>query len=161
MQLGENRGKEKSQSQNPELLLLKVKVLRMEEPYIFQLEIPKSASLIDLHEAIQRAMDFDNDHLFDFFSGRNERSSNSVCGRNQEIWEDASDDYYDLLLEDIYPLPNKFKLYYLFDYGDNWLFEIAKQRKKPVYEATIKYPRVVSSTGVKPKQYPDYDEEYC
>jgi len=46
-----------------------------------------------------------------------------------------------------------FKLYYLFDYGDNWLFQIKKLRKRIVEDVKIKYPRIVTSIGINPKQY--------
>ena len=127
----------------------------------FELQIPESASLMDLHEAIQEAVDFDNDHLFEFYSGRNERNRKIVYGRDEDSWETDLDVYYEIFLEDIYPLPEKCKLYYLFDFGDSWHFEISKQRKKPIFDLKAKYPRVVASKGTKPEQYPDCeDEEY-
>ena len=52
------------------------------------------------------------------------------------------------------------KVFYMFDYGDSWLFQLTKSRKKPhAAEAGITYPRVVSEEGTKPDQYPDWDEE--
>ena len=60
-------------------------------------------------------------------------------------------------LNEIYPITG-YKLYYLFDFGDSWLFEIKKSRKKIVEEKNKKYPIIVESTGVDPEQYPDYEE---
>ena len=34
------------------------------------IEIDSSATLLDLHSAIQDAVDFDDDHLFEFYAGR-------------------------------------------------------------------------------------------
>ena len=51
------------------------------------------------------------------------------------------------------------KLFYLFDFGDSWLFKISKSRKKEFEPVKgIKYPRVVKEEGEKPEQYPDWDE---
>jgi len=50
------------------------------------------------------------------------------------------------------------KLYYLFDFGDHWTFEIRKARgaKKP--EVDVEYPRVVEAIGPDPEQYPTWED---
>lgn len=47
----------------------------------------------------------------------------------------------------------------MFDYGDSWLFQISKSRKRS-FEASqnVQYPRLTIEVGVKPEQYPDWDE---
>ena len=50
-----------------------------------------------------------------------------------------------------------YKLYYLFDYGDEWIFQIKKSRKKKKLNEKIKYPQLIESTGTNPEQYPDYE----
>lgn len=63
------------------------------------------------------------------------------------------------MLESVLPLGKDRKLYYLFDYGDSWLFAVTKSRKNPGNpEPRVKYPRVIDERGVKPEQYPDGDE---
>ena len=57
-------------------------------------------------------------------------------------------------LNEIYPL-NGFKLYYLFDFGDSWLFEIRKSRKKKVANKQSKVPALIESSGANPEQYPE------
>lgn len=66
-------------------------------------------------------------------------------------------DFAKIRLNDLYPLGRK-KIYYLFDFGDHWTFEIRKARavKKP--EADVKYPRVVGAIGPAPEQYPVWDD---
>ena len=49
---------------------IRVKLPRIESECIRVIEIKSSATFLQLHEAIQDAVDFDNDHLFDFFVGR-------------------------------------------------------------------------------------------
>ena len=44
--------------------------LHLEEDCVRVIEIDFRASLNDLHDAIQDAVDFDDDHLFEFFAGR-------------------------------------------------------------------------------------------
>ena len=50
-------------------------------------------------------------------------------------------------------------LYYLFDFGDQWVFQINKTRHKDkAPEPGATYPRVVESKGKNPIQYPDWKE---
>jgi hypothetical protein len=39
------------------------------------------------------------------------------------------------------------KLYYWFDFGDDWTFEIKKSRKKIEKKDNVKYPRIVKKIG--------------
>ncbi len=66
---------------------------------------------------------------------------------------------YTVTVVSLFPLGKGNKLFYMFDYGDNWLFKISKSRKSPK-ELTqgIKYPRIVSETGMKPEQYSALEE---
>lgn len=54
-------------------------------------------------------------------------------------------------------LKPKQKFLYLFDYGDQWEFEV-EYVKEGSPEKTI-YPRIIDSRGEAPQQYPDYEEE--
>lgn len=61
-------------------------------------------------------------------------------------------------LSQVFPPPEKYSLFYMFDYGDEWTFKILKSRKPPKEPSKrCKYPRVVSTKGKRPKQYV-YDE---
>ena len=42
------------------------------------IEIDSKSSLLALHDAIQDAVDFDRDHMFEFFAGRNWRNRKVV-----------------------------------------------------------------------------------
>jgi len=123
------------------------------------IEIDDSASLLDLHAAIQDGVGFDFDHSFEFFAGRNFRNRKLLFGAMGD-WEDETDTLDDVTLQKVYPLPKKLKLYYHFDFGDDWYFEIRKSRKNPAPpRPRVKYPRVVERIGADPQQYGEYDEE--
>jgi hypothetical protein len=119
------------------------------------IEIPDICSLLDLHLFIQNTIRFDNDHLFEFYAGRNDRNRKIIFSENSG-YPDDEDVYENILLKDVYPL-NGLKLYYLFDFGDNWLFEIKKSRKKAIPLNDTEYPRIVTENGVKLRQYLDYE----
>ena len=117
------------------------------------IEIDSSATLEDLHLAIQRAVDFDDDHLYEFYCARTARS------RDRERFDDENGELFSRTLTTLFPLPKDRKLFYLFDYGDSWLFSIARTRKAPSEPvAGVEYPRVLESVGDNPEQYPDPDD---
>lgn len=135
-----------------------------ENTYWFTVEVPSTISLTGLSSLILSSTKFSNDHGYEFYSGRNHR--------NKKVSYPAhSDDYFSLpeiednpfeldtiLLKDIYPLPKSCKLYYMFDYGDSWIFEIRKSRKKIEIIKNRNYPYFKTVTGKSPQQYPDHDE---
>ena len=121
-----------------------------EHEWVCVIEIDSASTLEDLHFVIQDAVGFDNDHLYEFYIARTERS------RDRVRFDDEKQDIYELTLEDIYPLEKGRNLFYLFDYGDHWLFSLSKSRKKPQQpEKNIKYPRIIEKTGTNPEQYPE------
>jgi len=119
------------------------------------IEVPDILCLFELHLFIQQIVSFGNDHLFDFYAGRNDRNRKVVFSEDSGSPYEGRV-YESILLKDIYPLKGM-KLYYLFDYGDNWIFEIRKKRKKVIPNQDCHYPRIVSDNGVKLIQYHDYE----
>ncbi len=118
------------------------------------IEFDESSTLEEVHFAIQRAVDFDNDHLYAFYVARSERA------RDRTMYVDDNGDVFDIMIRDVFPLPPKEQLFYLFDYGDYWLFKVSKTRKSPHPPVDgIEYPRVVKETGEKPIQYEFYEDD--
>ena len=123
------------------------------------IEIDSKSSLLDLHDAIQDAVDFDRDHMFEFFAGRNWRNRKVVFENSFDL-ESGFDIYDSITLEQVYPLPKGCKLYYHFDFGDDWYFEIRVSRNKPREpDANVTYPRVIEAIGPNPVQYGRYEED--
>lgn len=132
---------------------LRTKLLRCEDEWSADIEIDSASTLDELHYAIQKAVDFDNDHLYAFYLARNDRS------RDREFFDDDNGRIFSTTLNDLFPLPPKKSLFYLFDFGDEWVFKITKTRKPPHDpQEGVVYPRVVGEVGTKPVQYPGYDE---
>jgi hypothetical protein len=147
-------------NKNQVIWTLRVKLPQIQSECVWVIEIKSTATFLQLHEAIQDAVDFDNDHLFDFFVGR--YSGN----RKYTIGGEANGDtlnpvrtYRNIRISSVWPLPTGMNLYYLFDFGDNWLFQINKTRHKDkLIQPGIVYPRVIEARGKNPEQYPDWDE---
>ena len=129
-----------------EIYTLKIKFPYDDEeiPWSRTIEVKENFTLQNFHEFIQDTVEFDDDHLYEFYIGRNPRN------RYRTVPENAK-------LNELYPLTG-FKLYYLFDFGDSWLFEITKSRKKKIADKNARLPVVIESVGENPEQYPEYDE---
>ena len=122
------------------------------------IEMDSSSSLEDLHLAIQSTLNFDNDHLYEFFTAKSETS------RQRVTFDDENGGLYERTVESLYPLPKGHHLYYLFDYGDDWLFSIS--RAKAVVATAVAeepeidpiFPRLIFENGERPEQYPSMED---
>ena len=107
------------------------------------LEIDSMSPLDELHFAI----------LYEFFIAR------TAYSRDRRSFDDENGELYDKTIADLFPLPERKNLYYLFDYGAHWLFKISKARKAPqAPNPDVEYPRLVSESGTLPRQYPCEDD---
>jgi len=121
-------------------------------PWEAVLEIHTSATLEELHFAIQDAVGFEADHMYMFFVARTVRT------RDRTVLADEDDTVLDATLDELFPLPRGRKFFYWFDFGDDWKFSIARTRTAPgVAMKQRTYPRVVSTCGKRPVQYPPCD----
>lgn len=127
---------------------LRIKLLRYEDEWSADIEIDSASTLEQLHYAIQKAVHFDNDHLYAFYVARNDRS------RDREFFDDDNGRIFSTTLSALFPLPPKKTLFYLFDFGDEWAFKVTKTQKRPHDpQQRVVYPRVVNELGKKPVQY--------
>ena len=139
------------------IITLKTTLLRgmyCEGDWSANIELDESATLEDLHHAIQEAVDFDNDHVYCFYLSRTDRS------RSREYFDDENGLIFSKTLKDLFPLPTKQCLFYLFDWGYEWVFKISPSRKRPHEPVKgVTYPRIESESGVKPVQYPGDEDD--
>jgi hypothetical protein len=120
----------------------------LEEPAHKTCEINCKMTLDELCDYILNIFGFDNDHLHRFFVSRSGHDG-----------EEISDE--ELSLDEVFPLGKGNALFMNFDFGDDWLFRISKQRKKAIYSSDKEYPCIIDEVGVNPEQYPMLeDEEY-
>lgn len=125
--------------------------------YKFTIEILKTTPLNLFHEIIQNHVNFDNDHLYQFFIAKNAFNQRDIIGHVNSYEPDKYiKSISKIKLGSLFPLLKGFKLYYLFDFGDSWYFEIKQTRAtiKDFYERKY-YPRITKSSGKIPEQYQD------
>ena len=116
------------------------------------IRISANATFADLSDAILKAFDFDNDHAHAFFmSGRCWDEDTAIyC---DYIYSDGASSS-EVQLRDLNMRRGK-RFLYLFDFGDEWLFECRLKDKLAEHTAA---PVVVASVGEAPEQYPPEDD---
>jgi hypothetical protein len=154
--------------------LLKVKLM-YDKRIWRKIEILGHQTLDDLHMAIQEAFDFDADHLYSFFmSGKAwdisdfeyyhpeadggpieadmRKMISLIRGSKPELRLPATT----VKIESLNLKPKQ-KFLYLFDYGDEWRFEV--EFLKEAFSEGAHYPRVIDSRGESPQHYQDDEGE--
>ena len=140
-----------------------------DEPIFRDIEIPENKSLYNLAEAIVAAFDFDFDHAFGYYSDLDWDYYDSKIRYElfaDMVMENAGKDSGDqpeagsVKRTKISQAFNevKQKMQFVFDYGDDWRFEI-EIRDFAEKAKGVKYPRILDAKGVSPEQYPDWEEE--
>jgi len=119
-----------------------------------KIQLSAHGTLHDLHDLIQEAFEFDNDHMYSFFMDGKPWSKNSFKCPYED--EGISADEVEIGELD---LIEKESFLYIFDYGDEWLFniEVLIIKKEVIEEFQGK---IIESKGELPQQYPDDDDEW-
>jgi hypothetical protein len=116
-----------------------------------RIAIASDMTLWDLSQLILQSVDFDCDHL-DMFSYKNQ------LGRTVQIvhpYMDGSPSTDEMKIADL-PLEVGSVMEYLFDFGDNWEFQLQLEEIKP--DLRPGYGEIIASEGKAPEQYPDWEE---
>jgi hypothetical protein len=103
--------------------------------------------------AILDAYAFDRDHLYEF----SYRNRFGVEERVQHRYMDEGPWTDEVRVGDV-PLAEGESMTYLFDFGDQWEFEVTLDRIDPPQERPRR-PELLDGRGEAPEQYPDWDEE--
>lgn len=114
-----------------------------------EIEILENQLLDDLHLAIFKAFEFEEMHLYSFFM------SNKPWDQKSEYCSPHADgrSAKKITISSLKLLPKQ-KFLYIFDYGDDWRFEVEFCGNGDFKEKQ-KYPKIIKSVGQSPKQYPD------
>jgi hypothetical protein len=128
-------------------------ILEELDDFYRDIEIKSKQTFEDLHNAVQRAIEFDNSQMASFY----------ICNQNwqkgQEITlVDMSDeDNHEVvamkgaILSDYIEDPRQ-KIIYVFDFLDMWTFYLELIKVIPDAEKGVSYPRIYKAIGRAPKQ---------
>ena len=105
----------------------------------------------DLHDIIQKAFQFDDDHLYTFFMDGRKWSNDCI----DSPYDDSGHaDASRIKIGSLGFFPKQTFLY-LFDYGDEWTFTVEVERVDQQDEKVVQ-PFVKESIGEAPEQYRDF-----
>ena len=134
--------------------------LKYEKRVWRRIAIRGDQTLATLHDAIFKAFDRDDHHLYSFYFSHNpaSRSRKRLAGAPRYGCPySETDDRADITRIDSLPLKQSVRFEYLFDYGDEWWHEITLEGMQPLQDG-VKYPVIIQTHGESPAQYPD-DED--
>ncbi|MBW1728939.1 MAG: plasmid pRiA4b ORF-3 family protein [Deltaproteobacteria bacterium] len=132
-------------------------------------EASENCTFDDFHDAIFKAFDRYDDHLYSFFITRKDTKNMRSIYYSPEITHPQN-------VKDIMGFGKRKKstaktrigdvdlnendvFHYLFDFGDDWWHRIRVQNVNET-KSKKKYIKLIKSYGESPPQYPDYDEDY-
>lgn len=118
-----------------------------------QIAIPSHLNLDILAVEILGAFDFDNDHLYQFIC--RQRTGKTLHINHPYVDKKPFTDEF--LVGDL-PLVEGGKMTFLFDFGDNWDFDLILEEIQPV-NPKMKKAKILKSYGEPPEQY-GYDDEW-
>lgn len=112
-----------------------------------KLQLSAHNTLEDLHNLIQKAFDFDNDHLYSFFM-------DGIPWSNYRFscpYDDEGPYTDEAKIGDLGLVENQ-RFLYLFDYGHEWRFEVQVESITKS-EKVAALPQIIEFKGRKPSQY--------
>jgi hypothetical protein len=117
-----------------------------------RIAIPAQLDLDTLSVSILNAFDFDHDHLY-MFSHKNRFG---VLERIHHPYSEEPPYANEVIIGEFSLRPGN-AMRYLYDFGDNWRFDVKLERIEPDDEK-IKGPILLESHGESPEQYAAWDE---
>ncbi|MCA1993122.1 MAG: plasmid pRiA4b ORF-3 family protein [Coleofasciculus sp. S288] len=119
-----------------------------------RIAIPAKLTFEHLSSIILKSVNFDNDHLYCF-------SYKNHFGWTVQINHPYLEEppfTTEICIGDLGLKEGK-SITYVFDFGDNWEFNVQLERIEPA-NPKIKNPKILETYGESPEQYPAWDEEY-
>ena len=122
-------------------------------------DCPSDLTLFGLHDVIQRAFDWDDDHLFVFHANgklrdRKHRYVGSPIG-DMPDWDEAGRSVSDTTLDDL-GLKSRRVMRYVFD--EHIVHKITVRTVRAGTEADIELPKEVDAVGTVPGQYGEVED---
>lgn len=111
-----------------------------------------SHTLLDLHEWIQRAFSFMDDHLYAFYMDNQPFSRNCY----NSPMDTQGPFVQDVTIAELY-LEEGQQFLYVFDFGDEWHFQVTVEKITEGIENVL--PSIRQEKGEAPQQYEDFDWE--
>jgi Plasmid pRiA4b ORF-3-like protein len=126
-----------------DVLSLKVTLRHTKPPIWRRILMPCTMTLADLHLAIQKVMDWDDDHLHNFEIGQMEYSDPAMV---PEAADEARVTLSSLVTA------GKTRFLYTYDFGDDWKHDIQIEKALPTTATAKAYPACVAGARNSPPE---------
>ena len=137
-----------------EILQLKITLLGI-DPKIYRIvQVPATITLRNLHRVVQRVMEWQDYHLYQFVKDQQSFGPKSKDFDMPEVKNDKSVAVIELL-----PKP-RHKMFYEYDFGDGWLHEVLLQKILSVEEG-VRYPVCIEGKHAGPPEDSGGPPGYC
>lgn len=107
-----------------------------------RIQVPKNYTFLDLHEAIQAAMNWEDYHLHEFEMQNPKTGALDRIGTESDGYDDFADEPLvpenKAKISEYFTLENKEALY-TYDFGDNWQVKVRLEKILPKKEG-VEYP---------------------
>ena len=121
-----------------EICTLRIELAESDPPIWREVEVPTAFTLLEVHEIVQRVMNWEDYHLWEFTIDK--RRYGIDDGEDLFGVEPALDAEATLLRDILKPRRTQFR--YLYDFGDSWDHKLIATKIRPA-EANTVYPRLI------------------
>ena len=143
------------------MMIIRAKLHHQKRTYRDIIVSPKT-SLYDFAGYVVAAFGFDFDHCFGYFSspdiygqGKNSRHYELFYDIGEEI-DELTESVKHSTISELFK-NQKDTWWMLFDYGDDWIFELVYQKDVSISDRKKPTGSIVASNGDAPEQYPDWE----
>lgn len=155
--------KKLTQPKHGDSIIIRAKLYDQKRTYR-DIVVQPETNLYSLAAMVIASFGFDFDHCFGFFA------SPDIYGRGRdaahyELFYDIGEEVEDLTesveqtaVAELFKQA-KDKWWMLFDYGDDWVFELVYQKDTPPLFVKKPNGSVIATNGEAPEQYPAWEEE--
>jgi len=126
-------------------------IIFIDVPSSTRIAIPANYSLDSLASIILKSIEFDYDHLYHFSYEDRFSALQMINHPNMDEGSWASE----VMVGDV-PLRVGQTMTYLYDFGDNWEFDVTLERVAP--DSAVGKPVLLEMHGKPPEQYPRWDD---
>lgn len=122
----------------------------LEEDFLRVIEVSSEMQLSELHLLIKDLIGFSDGQLEDCFMATRLRGKKIRFTPSNGHPDVSTPVDMNQSLAEIFPAGSRKRLFYSFDFGDNWIFEIKKTAENTQRIENANYPRIVQEEGMQP-----------
>jgi hypothetical protein len=122
----------------------------LEDDFLRVIEVSSDMQIVELHQLIRDLIGFTDEQLHDCFIATRLRGKKTRFMPSQSHPESTPEADMSITVAEIYAAGSRRRLFYSFNFGDNWIFEVKKVTAAPKRNPETQYPRIIQEEGTQP-----------